>query len=161
WVERLQSGPVPDWSVMRPSSPDEPPRTTHLHDWIDRIQAGDESARDELLRAVADQLGRLARRMLRRFPGVSRWEQTGDVLSGALVRLMRALHEVRPESVRRFYGLAATQIRRELLDLARRYRDARGDSALRHPDGVTPDVAAPADPEADLDRWYAFHEGVA
>ena len=39
----------------------------------------------------------------------------------------------------------------------RRYRDARGDSA----DGAAFDAAAPAEPEAQLGRWCAFHEGVA
>jgi RNA polymerase sigma-70 factor (ECF subfamily) len=146
---------------MRPPfPPDDTPRTAHLCDWIDRIQSGDESARDELLRAVADQLERLARAMLRRFPNVARWEQTGDVLSASLLRLMRALREVRPESMRAFYGLAAEQMRRELIDLARRHRNARGDSAVG-PGGAASAAAAPADTEEELDRWCSFHEDVA
>ena len=53
-------------------------------------------------------------------------EQTDDVLQNAVVRLLRALEEVRPPSVRAFFGLAATQMRRELLDLARRYQGRGG-----------------------------------
>ena len=48
-------------------------RTTQLHDWLDRFQAGDRAAADELLRATGTRLERLARRMLKGFPNVKRW----------------------------------------------------------------------------------------
>jgi hypothetical protein len=54
--------------------------TTKLHGWLDRMQAGDPAAREELLGATGALLERLARKMLRGFPGVARREQTGDVL---------------------------------------------------------------------------------
>ena len=44
----------------------------------------------------------------------------------AALRLYRALKEVHPTSVRGFFGLAVTQIRRTLLDLARHYYSAAG-----------------------------------
>lgn len=69
---------------------DDPPQTAQLHDWLDRVQAGDLAAREELLRGVGNRLERLARKMLRRFPGVHRWVETDDVLQSALVRLLRA-----------------------------------------------------------------------
>jgi DNA-directed RNA polymerase specialized sigma24 family protein len=47
--------------------PDSSLRTTRLHDWLQRMQAGDRMAAEELLRAVGDRLERLARRMLRDF----------------------------------------------------------------------------------------------
>jgi RNA polymerase sigma-70 factor (ECF subfamily) len=87
---------------------------------------------------VCGRLERLARKMLRRFPGVHRWAETGDVLQNALLRLLRALQEVRPESVRGFFGLVAEQMRRELLDLARHFCGPQGLGA-RHdsrPPGV-------------------------
>src|SRR5262245_31807408 len=96
--------------------------TTQLHGWLDRMRAGDLAARDELLRSLCGRLEQLAHKMLRRFPGVARWEQTGDVLQNALVRLFRALGQVRPASMRDFFGLASEQMRRELLDLARHYQ---------------------------------------
>src|SRR5262245_52885470 len=94
-------------------------RTTQIHHWLDRMRAGETVARDELFRQVSARLERLARKMLRRFPEVARWEQTGDVLQNALPRLLRALEVVRPGSVREFFGLAAEQLRRTLIDLAR------------------------------------------
>ncbi len=142
------------------SIPDLSPHTTQLRAWARRIRAGDEAAGDELIRAVVGRLEALAHRMLRRFPAVRRWEQTGDVLQNALLRLLRALKDVCPESTRRFYGLATEQMRRELLDLARRHGGARGlganYAAEQGPEPVD-ELGAPD----ELERWQAFHEGVA
>ena len=57
--------------------------------------------------------------MLRHKPHVGRWHQTDDVLQNSLVRLYRALQSEKPVSKRAFVGLAAMQIRRELIDMAR------------------------------------------
>src|SRR5207253_4639396 len=123
-------------------------QTVHLHQLIDRIQGGDEEARDELIRSVCGNLERLARKMLQRYPGVRRWEETGDVLQNALLRLLRAVQEIKPPTMRDFFGLAAEQVRRVLIDLARHYRSSKGlgknlvtlgDSVLR-----ALDVAEPA-----------------
>jgi RNA polymerase sigma-70 factor (ECF subfamily) len=131
--------------------------TTHLRRWVERIRAGDHAARDEMLRAIHDRLERLARKMLRRFPGVARWEQTGDLLQNALLRLLRALEAVEATSVRDFFGLAAEQMRRELLDLARRYQARRAAGASS---AAAPEPATPADDPAELERWCAFHQAV-
>jgi RNA polymerase sigma-70 factor (ECF subfamily) len=93
---------------------------------LDRLRAGDASARDELLTMACERLRRLARKMLRGYPGVRRWEQTDDVLQNAAVRLCRALEAVHPASVRDFINLAAVQVRRELIDLARHYDGPEG-----------------------------------
>src|SRR5262245_23375044 len=98
---------------MTPSrSRPDPPDTRQLHAWLARIQAGDDSAWNELLPTFAGQLHQRASAMLRGFPRVARWEQTDDILNNAVVRLMRALREVRPGTVREFYGLASEQMRR-------------------------------------------------
>lgn len=75
---------------------------------------------------------------------------------------IRALVEVRPESARQFYGLAATQIRRELLDLAKHYHGAEGLGANHHSDGdkaATGKLDDPVKPET-LEAWTRFHEQV-
>jgi RNA polymerase sigma-70 factor (ECF subfamily) len=140
-----------------------------LQDWLSRMRAGDNTARDELLRHVSARLERLAHSMLGRFPGVARWEQTEDVLQNAVIRLLRALKEVNPTTVREFFGLAAAQMRRELLDLARHYQGPQGmgaNHASLGPDSGgsdgLPDALrqAAAQEEDDLERWSAFHAEV-
>src|SRR5437899_156328 len=99
--------------------------TVKLHRWLERAQAGDESAYDELLSATGNRLERLARKMLGRFPNVQNVADTSDVLQSSLLRLLHALREVRPGSMKDFFGLAAEQMRRELLDLARAHSSIR------------------------------------
>lgn len=148
---------------------DLPVDTVLLHRWLERMRAGDTVARDELLRALCDRLERLARSMLRRYPRVRRWEETGDVLQNATLRLLRALQDIQPTSMRAFFGLAAEQMRRELLDLAKRHYGPHGlgtrcAASLTPADGApsaSADVADPTDDPEDLEQWCLFHERVA
>lgn len=136
--------------------------TTQLHLWLDQWRQGHAEARTEIIERACDRLRLLTRRMLRGYPGVRRWSETDDVLQGAMIRLHRSLVEVRPESVRQFFGLAATQIRRELLDLARHHYGPEGNGANHHTDGgeavrSRPDLHGEPD---SLAAWSAFHEHV-
>ncbi len=145
--------------------------TTDLHGWVDRYQQGDQTVADELLRHVAEQLERMARKMLRTFSDVARWEQTDDVLQNATLRLLVAMKEAKPASVRAFFGLAAEMMRRELLDMARAYRGPHGwganhASVRRKPEASATappvlDPPAPADDADDFERWTVFHDAVA
>jgi RNA polymerase sigma factor (sigma-70 family) len=134
-----------------------------LQDWFRRIKAGDRSARDEMLRAISGRLDYLARKMLRRFPNVRRYADTEDILQSSLVRLLRTLEKVQPTTMRHLVNLAAVQIRRELIDLAR-YFGSRprfvGSGQEEEPEAVKDEPAdVPEEPE-DLDRWTAFHTRV-
>jgi RNA polymerase sigma-70 factor (ECF subfamily) len=60
---------------------------------------------------VGERLERLARKMLRGFPAVRRWEGTGDILQKASLRLLQALRKVRPDSTRQFFALAGKHMR--------------------------------------------------
>ena len=86
------------------------------------------TAREELNEIACGRLRDLTRRMLHKYPNLQRWEQTGDVLNNASLRLYRSLKEVKPDTVAQFFGLAATQIRRELLDLCRHHFGPEGDA---------------------------------
>ena len=99
--------------------------TVYLHRCVERWQVGDRAAADELLQAVAARLEHLTRKMLRGFPRVRDWAETVDVLQGSLIRLLNTLRQIRPDSTRHFFNLAAVQIRRELLDSVRRCNSAR------------------------------------
>lgn len=102
---------------------------------LDLLRTDDPKARNRLIGHADERLRLLTRKMLREFPGVKRWEQTDDVLQAALLRLCKALSEVKPESPRHFWNLAAQHIRWELLDLARRHFGPRGIGVNHHTDG--------------------------
>jgi len=128
---------------------------------VDRLQAGDESARKELLNCACDRMLRLTRKMLRSFPRVKRWEQTDDVFQNACLRLYRTLGEIRPASVNEFIGLAAANIRRELLDLAKHYYGPQGQGA-KHASIGGAGASAFEQPDFDGDGsrlalWAEFH----
>src|SRR5262245_4605216 len=100
--------------------------TVYLNQRLDRMQAGDVQAQNELISKAQHRLEKLAGKMLQLFPQVRRWEAADDVLQNALLRLLRSLQQVRPANTREFFALAATHIRRELIDLARHYQGAGG-----------------------------------
>lgn len=140
--------------------------TTILGGLLQRMAVGDEAARDQLIAHSMERLQRLARKMLRENPAVHRWNQTDDVLQSALVRLHRALKSVTPESPRRFIGLAATQIRRELIDLHRSQYGPEGLGANHfsgsHADDAPAAYEQLADPAgaseismAEMERFHA------
>jgi RNA polymerase sigma-70 factor (ECF subfamily) len=138
-------------------------RTTVIQGWIDRLQTGEESARSALLASANDRLTRLARKMIRGYPGVARWEQAEDVLQNALIRLDRALQASTPPTALDFFRLAAAQLRRELIDLARHYAGPEGQGA-RHSTWAStqPQTDSPQttwDPDS-LSQWTEFHRRV-
>jgi DNA-directed RNA polymerase specialized sigma24 family protein len=112
--------------------------TPQLINWLDRMRAGDLAARDELIRGFQGRLELLARKMLLRDPRLARWTEPDDVLQGVLMRLLRALQSVQPDSTRAFFGLAAEHIRRELLERVRtttasRHTPTRAARVSTHP----------------------------
>lgn len=138
---------------------------TQLQNLIDRSLVGDGAAREELLFHACDRLFKLTRRMFHSFPQLRRWEQTDDVFQNSMVKFHRALSEVRVESVRHFFNLAAVHVRRELLDLARHHFGPHGNAANHHTDGQPADEAGgslytiSAEPH-DIESWSEFHQQV-
>lgn len=130
----------------------------HLQRCLERLQQGDESARKELLEGVCDRLSRLAHVMLRDYQRLRRWEETGDVVQNALIRLHRALETVRPPTLRDFYRLATLEIRRELIDLVRHHFGPHGDGA-HHRSGEHDPSNASLEPSR-LAAWSDFHRQV-
>jgi RNA polymerase sigma-70 factor (ECF subfamily) len=133
-----------------------------LRNCVERWQAGDREAANELLRISQERLEQLARRMTQAFPNIRGIADIDDVLQNSLLRLLRTLRNLRPSKPRDFFNLAAVHIRRELLDLARRSRNKRtlplklsGSSSPQ-----TPEPAAPEDTGPDAERWVRFHEAV-
>jgi len=141
--------------------------TARLSGWIERLQAGDESARGELIQHTYERLKKLTRKKLKGYSRLRRWDDTSDVLHNALQRLLVALKDVKPTSVREFFGLAALQIRRELIDLARHYYGRQGPGAHeeakpRNSSQITPpDKPDTTHEPSRLAEWSEFHKQVS
>jgi RNA polymerase sigma-70 factor (ECF subfamily) len=88
-----------------------------------------------LLAMAESRLRLLARARLRGFPHLGRWVQTDDVLQNVMFRLSQSLTRIKPESVRQFFGLAALQIKRSLLDLQKSIYGPNGIGTRHHTDG--------------------------
>jgi len=144
--------------------------TDQLQELIAQGAAGQASAYDQLLKQASDRFLRLTRKMLRAYPRLQRWEQTDDVFQTAAMRLHRSLAEVKPPTVAAFWGFAATQIRRTLIDLARHHFGPEGSAAHYHSDcgnNSSPEGASLHARSAgtdggpvSLEDWAEFHEAV-
>lgn len=139
---------------------------------LSRLAAGDDSARTKIIEVCHDRLRELSSRLLGRFAQVRRWNDTGDVAQNAAIRLYRALGETVPDSPRGLMGLMATQIQRELIDLARKHAGPMS-YAQNHDTNFARDgsnsgvflvdeaaVQSESDEEIPLERWEAFHAAV-
>src|SRR5262245_46424810 len=146
-------------------------RSVEIQERLDRLRAGDPAAREELLTIASERLARLARRMLRDNPRIRRWEQTDDLLQDATLRLYRSLATVRPDNARGFFNLAATQIRRTLIDLTRHHYGRHGPAAHYESwagaggdgeEGPMPprDPADETHEPARLASWTEFHRRI-
>lgn len=132
-----------------------------------RLAAGeDAAAREDLFIWASERLHEIAHRMLRTFPVVRRWEETDDVVQNAALRLDRALRQTVPLDARGLFGLAATQVRRELLDLAKKFRGpesyaANHETNFQRMNGdlraKVDDAADQAEPDDNLERWTRLH----
>ncbi len=158
-----------DVTSYRAKELNEHDHSTVIQKCVDRLREGDDSARAALLDCACDRLTKLARKMLKGYTGVGRWEQTGDVLQNALIRLDRALRSIVPSTSADFFRLAVAQVRRELIDLSRHYHGPHGlgahhstqaeigesdrSAGLNEPSDFTHDPA-------QLAAWTEFHRKV-
>jgi RNA polymerase sigma factor (sigma-70 family) len=132
---------------------------------VERWNGGDRDAADDLLRLAGSRLEKLARRMCRSYPNVKEHAETQDVLQNSTFRLLRTLKQIDPlpATTRDFFNLAAVHVRRELIDLARHFRNKKWvplDAPARTP-GSGRGPEEPAAPVAqDFERWERFHEAV-
>jgi RNA polymerase sigma-70 factor (ECF subfamily) len=138
---------------------------TQLQGLLDQSLAGNPAAKEALLHHACERLLKLTKKMFHGHPGLRRWMQTDDVFQGSLVRLHRALSNVEVRDVRHFFNLASVQIRRELLDLARKTFGPHGIGRNHHTDHQPADESGGTlhrvseEPE-DLERWESFHQRI-
>ena len=116
-----------------------------------------EAPAEPIIRALLDRSVRrlhhlCAALLYRSFPRLTRPPlnlQADELLSAVVERLLKALREARPQTVRQFFALAGQHMRWELTDLARRLDKEPAAVELR--DGLVP---APASTDSGLS-----HEG--
>lgn len=138
-------------------------QTTAIQRCIERLNANEKSAREELLQITRDRLLAMVRTQMPQSARLRRWEQSDDVLQNVLLRLLRCLDQVSIASPREFFRLAATSMRRELIDLARHHYRALG-PAKNHAtpcNGEGPAQGVDYDDAAKLLSWAELHEFIA
>lgn len=140
--------------------PDYTDKMTGAEHLLERLRQGDNTARDDLVRFESARLTVLARRMLRDYPGVKRWEETDDVVQSAIVRLWKALAAVTPECPAAFHRLAALELRRELIDLVRHYQGPEG-SGAHHFSTSGIELEQSTNDPGKLAAWTEFHRRVS
>jgi RNA polymerase sigma-70 factor (ECF subfamily) len=134
---------------------------------LDRLDDNQPTVRDELIGRSQHRLRVLVRFLLGGFSRLRRWEDSDDVLQAALLKLHASLIEVRPPTVRDFFGLAAAQVRRVLIDLARHHFGPQGAAGkYESPPGgeLASSWLVQAENPRDwlsLDDWTEFHDRVA
>jgi RNA polymerase sigma factor (sigma-70 family) len=105
---------------------------------LDRLAAGDEDAVAPLIKDSQERLRRMAHFVLAGRPRIRRWYDSDDVYQASAMRLKRAIIEVRPKTARHFLNLAASCIRREVIDLFRHEYGPEGSARHHVSDRVDP-----------------------
>lgn len=137
--------------------------TASMLDCLDRMQAGDRAAADDLIRRTTRRYTKLAERMYKSFRNVTPLADTDDVFQDSWLRLLRTLRLIRPKNTREFYNLAAVHLRRHLIDLARRPRCRAPEHVPIHPAGSSSGLGVSEPGERlpdDFELWARFHEAV-
>jgi RNA polymerase sigma factor (sigma-70 family) len=138
--------------------------STHsLQLWVVELQAGKPNAAEPVFKKIQKSVNRLAASAFKKFPRAGRFADLDDVIQGSMMRLISSLRAIRPETTRQFYALANTAIRRELLDLIKKYYGPAG--AGTHLSGLSVGNESgeldPADDyRTDLEGMSDFHSAV-
>lgn len=141
-----------------------------LRELFPALQAGDGEAREEVVGIVVERMREVTHRMIQSFRSVRRWDDTDDVLQNATIRFLRALEATPLETPEHLVNLATLQIRRELVDLARKHRGPESYAFNHESNSTVVDsevvmrvsyAADPHVPEPGIDRWAAFHEAAS
>ncbi len=143
--------------------------TTQLQAILDLAARGNDDAWHQLIDQASQRLFRLTRKMLNSYPQLRRWEDSDDIFQTAAIRLQRSLSSLQPESVRQFFGLAAVEIRRSLIDLLRHHFGPEGAAKNHHSDaagGTSDNGGALGKQSANTGKpdsfhtWTQFHKSV-
>ncbi len=135
--------------------------TLALQDLLSQLQSGQnvEAVKKQLVARAYSRLRVLAQKMLTSYNRHAIDEETEGLVAEAYMRLDRSLEDLRPETVGQFFGLAALQMRRHLLDKLRTIH-GRGQEKRPQIGSLEPkdDSAAPIDLGVDspMAPWTAI-----
>jgi RNA polymerase sigma factor (sigma-70 family) len=151
--------------------------TTHPTSYttlFQKVNTGDQTARDELFFILRSQLERLTRAMVRSFPLALKKNSVEDIQQELNLRLLRAMEAgLKPEGMSALMGFAAMRLRNFLSDEAgkerRRHRDEHGQPRPDFPlaaGGANSEAAGHLEPgtttynPVNLEMWTEFHDRV-
>jgi len=143
--------------------------TDRLACCLERLAAGEKSARNEILEICDQRMRVLSHRLLGKFAKVRRWDNTDDVAQNAAIRLHRALADTVPDSPRGLMGLMATQIQRELIDLARKHSGPHSWASNHDTNAGVKNGACRVEEASEgeqrdeavpMERWEEFHTAI-
>lgn len=139
-----------------------------LADDLAALQNGEPDAVNRLIAACQVQIEQLARLQLRYHPEFRDGSNdTADIVQEASLSLFKALQHLQPESEQHLLRLAAMQVRRRIIDLARKFRGPqspvalRATNVIRRTDGDVVRSDHAVAPETNLDSleyWERFHK---
>ena len=133
--------------------------TVQLQALIDRMNLGDNAARDQLIEHASARLQRVTRKIRQDFPRIRNNEETGDLLQKCIIRLLRALQVTKVATPKEFFRLAALQVRRELIDMARRPTWVK--NATDMDAGLLEEPSDTTHEPVRLAHWTEFHRKAA
>lgn len=99
-----------------------PSTTTIIQQSLDDLNADKPKALDRLFGACQIRLSQMVKGMMTKYQRLRRWVEEEDVLNDVEIRLLHALKSIKVKTTREYLGLSATMIRRQLIDLLRKYR---------------------------------------
>lgn len=143
--------------------------TARVQSALDRFNAGETNACNDLFTQVSQRFQQIARRMLYgNFARLAAEVQTADLTQEASMRLIKALGDVKITTPAEFFRFSSAMMRRVLIDLVRHHFGPEGLAGHRAPaapadaSGVStpaPSVGNSNSPEV-LAAWREFHERV-
>jgi RNA polymerase sigma-70 factor (ECF subfamily) len=130
---------------------------------FERLKAGDEAARNEIVSYAYERLRRHSHRMLRAYPVLAGLAETEDVLHNAYLDLRQAFDNAGPlESAQHFWNRAFMMIRRSLNALVCHHlgRDRDRQRAAGLDAASLGQILDGADGPQTLSHWAEFHEKI-
>ncbi|MDO5580869.1 MAG: sigma-70 family RNA polymerase sigma factor [Planctomycetia bacterium] len=136
--------------------------TQKLEELLDKHQGNDIDCFDQIIELSMMRIQQLAHRKLLTEQFIHRHIQTDDLFQNASMRLYQAMKSVHPKTKNDFMRLAATMIRREILDTARQLRKRYHLFPASLACDAEVDLSNFADDQASYtpEQWILFHEAI-